>query len=343
MKQNNPLQVDEKKVIAICENCYQKLRIPKRNKKLQVTCTRCQHKFEYRYYGLGLSSSSKKPFLVGFLGSLLGFFIIEVLVTIQFLLELNQLILSTIVFGVFGMSLGMSLGAADGYIQKDKKLFCVGLKKGAYKGVVSGMIAGFFSQLIFSGILLYLSPNPYIYLWTPTENLPLLKSMLARSIGFGTFALLIGLFFSLKKANVIQIKPKLIVTGIAGIVTGLLFDPFYALIFRNVCGVRFLGFSIIGVVVGLVFYTPSKIRWPFKKSATKHTAKRRQGNISSSFSKTQESIDEMLIVILGLVLLIGGYFLVAGNRTGVFPTFPFAGFITSSIGLVILSKLFSSN
>ena len=55
------------------------------------------------------------------------------------------------------------------------------------------------------------------------------------------------------------------------------------------------------------------------------------------------SIDEMLIVILGLVLLIGGYFLVAGNRTGVFPTFPFAGFITSSIGLVILSKLFSSN
>lgn len=41
--------------------------------------------------------------------------------------------------------------------------------------------------------------------------------------------------------------------------------------------------------------------------------------------------------LLGLVLIVGGMVLVIGNLSGAFPTFPFAGFLVSGLGSLILS------
>jgi hypothetical protein len=40
----------------------------------------------------------------------------------------------------------------------------------------------------------------------------------------------------------------------------------------------------------------------------------------------------VLLIAGGGLLLMGGFFLFLGNRSGAFPTFPFAGFITMAIG-----------
>jgi hypothetical protein len=38
---------EDEKIIVICEQCHQKLRIPRRSKKLHVTCPTCQYEFDY--------------------------------------------------------------------------------------------------------------------------------------------------------------------------------------------------------------------------------------------------------------------------------------------------------
>ena len=50
------------KIIIVCENCSQKIRIPRQNNKLIVTCPTCRHEFKYQYYGLGFSSNNIKIF-----------------------------------------------------------------------------------------------------------------------------------------------------------------------------------------------------------------------------------------------------------------------------------------
>lgn len=42
-----------------------------------------------------------------------------------------------------------------------------------------------------------------------------------------------------------------------------------------------------------------------------------------------------LTLLGGIVAVVLGFFLVIGNRTGIFPTFPFAGFITMTVGFAI--------
>ena len=44
-----------------------------------------------------------------------------------------------------------------------------------------------------------------------------------------------------------------------------------------------------------------------------------------------------LLLALGGILVIGGGVLVIGNTSGAFPTFPFAGFLTSTIGFAMLA------
>ena len=51
---------------------------------------------------------------------------------------------------------------------------------------------------------------------------------------------------------------------------------------------------------------------------------------------SQDSVSGIILAVLGLVLLIGGVVLFIGNLSGIFPTFPYAGFITSSIGLAMM-------
>ena len=52
--------------------------------------------------------------------------------------------------------------------------------------------------------------------------------------------------------------------------------------------------------------------------------------------RTLPDILELLIIISGPILIIGGILLFIGNRSGAFPTFPFAGFITMMLGWLVL-------
>jgi hypothetical protein len=53
-------------------------------------------------------------------------------------------------------------------------------------------------------------------------------------------------------------------------------------------------------------------------------------------ASSQDSVSGAILAVLGLVLLIGGVVLFIGNLSGIFPTFPYAGFITSSIGIAMI-------
>jgi hypothetical protein len=53
-------------------------------------------------------------------------------------------------------------------------------------------------------------------------------------------------------------------------------------------------------------------------------------------ASSHDSVSSAILGVLGLVLLIGGVVLFIGNLSGILPTFPYAGFITSSIGLAMM-------
>ena len=112
----------EAKIIVVCENCSQKLRLPKRRKRLShVTCPTCRHKFDYRYYGLGFSSNSKKPLPRGsgrqFDGICPGRGMIEA----SHVIAPFRVVLSAIVtLGVFSACLGAVMGAAEGFLKKNR-------------------------------------------------------------------------------------------------------------------------------------------------------------------------------------------------------------------------------
>jgi energy-converting hydrogenase Eha subunit B len=52
---------------------------------------------------------------------------------------------------------------------------------------------------------------------------------------------------------------------------------------------------------------------------------------------SQDSASGAILAVLGLVFLVGGVVLFIGNRSGAWPTFPYAGFITSSVGLAMIA------
>ena len=54
-------------------------------------------------------------------------------------------------------------------------------------------------------------------------------------------------------------------------------------------------------------------------------------------ASSQDSGSGAVLAVLGLVLLIGGVVLFIGNLSGILPNFPYAGFITSSIGLAMMA------
>ena len=140
---------EEAKTIVTCEQCLQKIRIPRRKKKIHVTCPICRNRFLYQYYGLGLSSVHKKPLLVGLIGSLVGMLIIEYAINSQFFYKTNPLVYVMAVFGIFGICLGAALGTAEGLFKDHQYSIRQGFKVGTLSGLVIGMISGSFAQLIF--------------------------------------------------------------------------------------------------------------------------------------------------------------------------------------------------
>lgn len=227
-----------KNIIILCENCSQKLRVPKRRKQIQVTCPKCRHKFNYRHNIFGLSSSKKKYLQVGFIGSIVGFLFVEI-IYYSWLIR-NVFLSSTIVTGVFGLGLGGVMGLAEGFFRKDKERMYYGLKVGATLGLISGGIAGLIAQSVFS-------------LTLSNANYPSLDDMIfARTIGWCVLGFLIGGSYGIKENTIGDLKSGLIGGSIGGAIGGILFDPLNSFIqIGNGTFGRLVGFSVLGIAVSI--------------------------------------------------------------------------------------------
>jgi len=84
---------------------------------------------------------------------------------------------------------------------------------------------------------------------------------------------------------------------------------------------------------------------PYHSAGVRFTCKSCQGVTHIRFSgdarlpvkPAGESIAENIGIVLGLLLFIGGIALAIGNMSGAFPTFPYAGFILSGAGLLLVA------
>jgi hypothetical protein len=234
---------EEPKIIVVCENCSQKLRIPKRKKKLIVTCPTCRYTFPYRYYGLNFSSSSKKPLLVGLVGSLVGFTLVEIIEGSQVVVTTSVFLSSMLAIGAFGICFGAVMGAAEGFFKKDRARLIYGLMIGAILGLVSGVISGLVAQFVFSTILSSVPYGSY-----PSFTL----LMFARIIGWCVLGLLIGVSYGIKENTLGDVKFGLMGGAIGGAVGGFLFDPlsFVIQIGDGTLG-RLIGFATLGMAIGI--------------------------------------------------------------------------------------------
>lgn len=228
------------RVIVICPNCSQKLRIPRRRNKLIVTCTVCRHEFSYQYYGLGLSSSSQKPFLVGLAGSLIGFALLEIILASQVLSAAAPLFVSALVIGVFGAFFGAVMGAAEGFFHKDRARLSYGFQTGFLLGLVSGIVSGLIAQQTYAGVLSL----------TPTGQAPSSGiTVLARVTGWAVLGLLLGGSYGIKENTVGDLKYGLIGGALGGAIGGLFFDTFGSLISGSLG--RLLGFLTLGIAISV--------------------------------------------------------------------------------------------
>ena len=236
----------EAKIIVLCENCYQKLRIPRRPKKLRVTCPRCRHEFGFRHYPLGFTSNSKLPLLVGLVGSLAGFAVVELIEASNVLpptSALNALLDSMLVTGAFGMCLGAAMGASEGFFRKDRARLSYGLRVGAVLGLVSGVLSGLIAQIVFSALL-----GPSAAQSEPSTA----RLMFARIVGWCVLGLLIGGSYGIKENTTGDVRVGLLGGAIGGAVGGLLFDPLSSTIqVGGGTAGRFVAFLALGIAISL--------------------------------------------------------------------------------------------
>ncbi|OKH31541.1 hypothetical protein NIES2119_28450 [[Phormidium ambiguum] IAM M-71] len=234
---------NETKTIILCEKCSQKLRIPKSKKKLRVTCPTCRHEFNYKPYLFGFSSNNKKPLLVGLVGSLIGFVLVEIVNFNRALATTNPLIATMITIGAFGICFGAVMGSAEGFFRKNKTRLYYGLKVGAILGLISGVISGFIAQIIYSSILSAFA----------VQSVPSLSVvMFARTIGWCILGLLLGVAYGIKENTLGDLKYGLIGGSIGGAIGGFFFDPLSILIQLGGGTIgRLAGFSILGMTISL--------------------------------------------------------------------------------------------
>jgi hypothetical protein len=143
----------ERKIIVLCEDCFQKLRIPKEKKKLRIRCPNCKHEFDYTYNAFGFSPSTKKHLLIGLVGGFVGFLLVE-LVQATVLSNMREPLLSAMLaIGAFGVCLGAVMGAGEGFFKKNRPRMYYGLKPGALLGLISGVLSGLIAQVVYASIL----------------------------------------------------------------------------------------------------------------------------------------------------------------------------------------------
>lgn len=321
---------EEVKTIVTCEECLQKIRIPRRKRKICVTCPKCGYEFPYQYYGLSLSSAHKKPLLVGLIGSLAGFLIIEFTVNSQFFTKASPIVYAMAIFGIFGICIGTALETAEGFFKHHQPSIRHGFRVGATMGLVIGMISGLFAQLVFSGVLLYASLNPYTLLWSAIPNLDssFISMMLARTVGWCALGFLIGLSYDIKEKSFGYVKSGLVGGLIGGVIGGFLFDPLTSAfqIGEGTFG-RLFGFAVLGMAIVLAI---------FRFRVNVHHVKPKAEKVEAVVNM-YDSMAGPIIIFSGILVFIAGMFLVAGNMGGFYPTFPFAGFLTTGLGSMMIT------
>jgi hypothetical protein len=75
------------------------------------------------------------------------------------------------------------------------------------------------------------------------------------------------------------------------------------------------------------WYNPSSGARPFSNAGRSQA---KTGTLTSA--ENVQAILEIISFFVGLLMIAGGIYLFFGNTTGLHPTFPFAGFITMSVG-----------
>jgi|JI10StandDraft_1071094.scaffolds.fasta_scaffold113976_2 DNA-directed RNA polymerase subunit RPC12/RpoP len=232
--------VESDKNIIFCENCKQKLRIPKIAKKMEISCPTCKYKFFYKYSKYFFSSDTRKQILIGLIGGFFGFGVTELF--LQFIDNQNSLgILSSVfTFGIFAAFLTMTISASDGFIIKNSDKMKYGIKAGFIFGLLGGAISGFIAQILFSLILSYGEKDSFS------------SVLLARTLGWSLMGGLIGLSYGVKENTYGDIKYGFLGGAVGGAIGGLLFDPIGMLFsFEGDSGLiaRLVGFTIIGIAI----------------------------------------------------------------------------------------------
>ncbi len=329
-----PVQ-NEGVIIVTCENCCQRLRLPRRSNRLLVTCPTCRREFMFQAYPLGLSSALLKPLLVGLAGGLAGFTLGELLYAPNILN--GGFLAETIGWAMFfGAGLGALLGSAQGFFQDNRQRLYDGLLGGVLSGLAGGMLAGLIAQLLFSVLRAPYLMNMYS-LFRPDSYARQIAidplTVLARTAGWGSFGLLLGGALKLREPD---LRWRGIAAGaLSGALSGLLFDPLCkSLATGGDTLARAVAFTLLGGALGLALFRFQRrpLRWlPYVWKLK--TARR---------LSLRESLS-LLLFLLCFMFIIGGLALVVGNLSGAFPTFPFAGFIVSGIGWLLLSVLMRSD
>lgn len=236
----------ETRIIIPCRNCSQKLRIPKCAGKLQITCPKCRHTFEYHHSAPGLLATGRRPLLIGLAGSLVGFVMVELLRaagSLDHAGALGAVLSAMLAIGVFGMCLGASMGAAEGLSCKNRRRLRYGLGIGAGLGIISGAISGGIAQFAFSAILAS----------SMTQGEPSLAMLvLARIVGWCVLGILIGASQGIKENTLGDVKFGILGGAIGGAIGGLLFDPLSSVlqVGEGTLG-RLAAFAILGTTIAL--------------------------------------------------------------------------------------------
>lgn len=318
------------RTVVICEECSQKVRIPRSRTKLRVTCPSCRNSFTYQYYAAGLSSYHLKSLLIGLVGALLGFVAGEMALTSQFA-HANHILAVVAMCGLFGIGLGAVLDGAEGLLRRDRARVWYALETGAPTGMVSGIIAGLIAQLVYGSIYQALVPGYSTRLWFATggADLPFPQLFLARILGWCVMGLGMGAGYGIAAKKWKVARSGLIGGATGGAVGGLLFElagsvtPFW-----YGTPARLLGFAALGTGLGLALF----------RTRTAAVQRRVAARAAASTGPpgTGMMVAGIGFTLVGLAIFVAGGYLYVGNTTGRHPTFPYAGCMAFNIGGFVL-------